>query len=497
MTTVPFRRALSARWRTSTFDLATAPLCHFRALCASASNGAAWDREQGTVLLRPDGSPSPHVVSPPSQKRRVAPRRGDRAAGFVDHVRLDVCAGHGGPGNSSFTRGPNTELAPPDGGNGGHGGSIWLEADADVTSLRMWRRNVRAESGRPGASALRQGRSGQDLVIRVPPGTVARIAPEDQNADDDDEVHLQQEQPEKRATEHHHAVKQLILPDAQEDVFGGLTMEDEVSDHHSPHAPQGVLLCDLDLHGKRAQIARGGLGGRGNASFKSSRNRSPERSQPGTPGEHLVVDLELKTIADVGLVGYPNAGKSTLLRAISRATPKVASYPFTTLRPHIGVVIEPPRRDIDPRRITVADIPGLLEGAHENRGLGHEFLRHVERTSVLVYVLDMSAGPQGRKPLDILLRELELYEPGLSRRPACIAANKMDIGIQSYDALRSLIKDIEDTLPIFPISAKDNAGTADIAQFLVDTVHSSRVGVSERLTPDKASGTSNLISATQ
>jgi GTPase len=496
MSAVAFRRALHAQWRASAADLATASLCNFRSLYASAARGCTRDPVHGTVVLRADGPPHPRVASAPSQKRRPTPRRGDRAAGFVDRVRLDVCAGHGGPGASSFTRGPNTEMAPPDGGNGGHGGSIWLEADADVTSLRMWRRSVRAENGRPGASSLRKGRSGQDLVIRVPPGTVARIAPEERKEEDDDDTRQQEEQHEKEGVEKDHAGKKLIFRDAQVDVFGGLSMEDEPNDYHSPHTPRGILLCDLDLHGKRAQIARGGLGGRGNASYKSSRNRSPERAQPGTPGEHLIVDLELKTIADVGLVGYPNAGKSTLLRAISRATPKVASYPFTTMRPHIGVVIEPPRVDIDPRRITVADIPGLLEGAHENRGLGHEFLRHVERTSVLVYVLDMSAGPQGRKPLDILFRELELYEPGLSRRPACIAANKMDVGIQSYDALRSLIKDVEDALPIFPISAKDNTGTADIAQFLVDTVHSSRLDASERQLPDKASGADNLISAT-
>jgi GTPase len=383
------------------------------------------------VLLAPEGEdrplhessrrrPRPATVSSATEVEEDAGsgrkqyRRGaNQSSGFVDRVRLAVRAGHGGAGASTFTRGPNKEVTPPDGGNGGAGGSVWFEADADVTSLRMWRRFARAGDGAKGFGDLRQGRAGADLVVRVPPGTVARLA--------------------------------------------------DLND---------TVLCDLSTHGMRAKVAQGGLGGRGNASFKSSTNRSPVFAQLGTKGDEAIIDLELKSIADVGLVGYPNAGKSTLLRAISRAKPKVASYPFTTLRPHIGVVEEAPDdcHGRDRRRITVADIPGLIEGAHDNRGLGHEFLRHIERTSVLVYVLDMSSDPcLGRSELDVLMRELELYEPGLSKRPSCIAANKMDVGMHSIASLRSLVHEVGNALPVFPLSGSEGTGTGDLVHFLVDT----------------------------
>lgn len=361
-------------------------------------------------------------------RRNFRKDRSPSAPGFVDRLRVRVQAGAGGAGATSFKRGPNAVMVPPDGGNGGNGGSVWLKADISITSLSTSRRMLRAEDGRPGMSGLRQGRNGEDVTLLVPPGTTAQIA----DTDWENQAGLQ---------------AAVGLP----------------------------LVCDLDEHGSLAQVAKGGTGGRGNASFKSSRNRSPETSQPGMPGEFLTLDLEVKSIADVGLVGLPNAGKSTLLRAMSRATPKVASYPFTTMRPHIGIAEH--RRgtnDLAPRRISVADIPGLVEGAHENRGLGHEFLRHIERTSMLVYVLDLSAQSDCRHVLDVLLRELEMYEPGLAMRRSCVAANKMDTGMAAVENLRALIASLGDSVPVFPISAQCGTGTADLVEFLVDSVHAGR-----------------------
>lgn len=329
---------------------------------------------------------------------------------FVDRVRLLASGGSGGSGASSFTRAPNTPMAPPDGGSGGPGGSVWLLADDGVTGLEMSRRQIKAGDGGKGAAALRRGKAGADAVVRVPPGTLVR--------------------------------------------------------------GEGMVVCDLGSHGAKALVAKGGNGGRGNAVFKSSVNRSPDTAHAGGAGFEVALDLELKSIADVGLVGFPNAGKSTLLRAISHARPKVASYPFTTIRPHIGVVEERNGGDWSrpSRRLSVADIPGLIAGAHENRGLGHEFLRHVERTAALVYVVDVSAGLDGKNNLDVLMRELELHEAGLSRRPSCIAANKMDVGIEAVDGLRALIREVDDSLPVFPISAHDCTGTDGLVAHLFELV---------------------------
>jgi GTP-binding protein len=284
---------------------------------------------------------------------------------FVDRVKVLVVAGDGGNGCTSFRREKFVPRGGPDGGDGGSGGNVILRVDENVDSLVALRYlpEQKAERGQHGMGKMRHGRAGKDLVIPVPPGT-------------------------------------------------------EVRDSQT-----GEVLYDLVHPGEEQIIARGGKGGRGNLRFVSSTHQAPRESEPGAPGEEFVFRVVLKVVADVGLVGYPNAGKSTLLRAISHARPKVAPYPFTTLNPVLGTVQEP-----DLVSYTVADIPGLVEGAHRNVGLGHDFLRHIERTRLLVYVLDM-AGTDGRDPIEDyvqLQEELNLYDPVLTGRPFLVVGNKVD-----------------------------------------------------------------------
>lgn len=360
------------------------------------------------------------VVSLPEPSVRFYTRS---STAFVDRINIVVKAGHGGPGCASFSKGPNQEIVPPDGGHGGNGGSVWIEATTKNTSLRMSSGNLRAENGRPGQAAHRNGRHGSDLIIPVPPGTV---------------------------------IRECAVSD---DPF----IEPSFSEVEDP-----IQIAELNKDGERAEVARGGHGGRGNVSFKSSQNRSPDNAEPGESGETRRLELELKSIADVGLVGLPNAGKSTFLRAISDAKPKVASYPFTTLKPSIGVVQATTGDDVpEYRTISVADIPGLIEGAHENRGLGHEFLRHIERTKFLVYVLDLSAVEgDSLHDFEVLRNELEMHEEGLSGRQSCIVANKMDTGPSSHENLKSLVDTVGNAMSVFPISAKYKTGIEPVIQYL-------------------------------
>ena len=311
---------------------------------------------------------------------------------FVDRVKISVKGGRGGNGCVSFHREKFVPRGGPDGGNGGNGGSVVLKADANEQSLidLSYNRHYDAPNGPNGKGKNMYGKNADNVVVKVPVGTV---------------------------------------------VFDEET---------------GEFLGDLETAGMELVVAQGGKGGKGNAAFATSGNRAPRTCEEGSDGEEKLLLLELKTIADVGLVGYPNAGKSTLLRALSAARPKVAPYPFTTLHPMVGVV-----EYEDFSRLTVADIPGLIDGAHRNVGLGHHFLRHIERTHLLVYVLDM-AGIDGRTPWDDfrhLQNELELYMKGLSKRPALIAANKMDLP-ESAENL-ALLKDelASEVIDIVPISA--------------------------------------------
>ena len=311
---------------------------------------------------------------------------------FVDRVKISVKGGRGGNGCVSFHREKFVPRGGPDGGNGGNGGSVVLKADVNEQSLidLSYNRHYDAANGPNGKGKNMYGKNADNVVVKVPVGTV-------------------------------------------------------VSD-----AETGEFLGDLDTAGMELVVAAGGKGGKGNAAFATSGNRAPRIAEEGTEGEEKLLLLELKTIADAGLVGYPNAGKSTLLRALSAAKPKVAPYPFTTLHPMVGVV-----EYEDFSRLTVADIPGLIDGAHRNVGLGHHFLRHIERTHLLIYVLDM-AGIDGRTPWEDfrhLQNELELYMKGLSKRPALIAANKMDLP-ESAENLALLQDELAaEPIEIIPISA--------------------------------------------
>ena len=312
---------------------------------------------------------------------------------FVDRVRIVARAGNGGPGACSFLREKNMPDGGPDGGNGGRGGSVVIVVDPHVNNLIRYRYSPHqfAKNGQNGGKKQMSGKSGADCIITVPPGTVVSRIP--------DEIIRAPIEEGQRAS-----------PD------------DMVS---TPEVPAELeLVADLVKSGEKFVLCAGGRGGRGNMNFKSSTNQAPKRYENGEEGERGQFQLELKSIADAGLVGYPNAGKSTLLSRLSHAHPKIAPYPFTTLEPMIGVVEYP-----DFARVTVADIPGLIEGAHEGIGLGHEFLRHIERCRILLFVIDM-AGSEGRDPRDDfaqLRKEISLYQKELAERPYHIVANKMDL----------------------------------------------------------------------
>src|SRR6187549_542439 len=296
---------------------------------------------------------------------------------FVDEVDIHVEAGSGGRGCLAFRREMRVPRGGPSGGDGGHGGSIYIVASPHTNTLINFRFHPEfaADRGGHGEGSNRTGRSGNDLELAVPIGTL---------------------------------------------VFEKTGNPDE---------PQR-LLADLAEEGQRVLVAKGGRGGLGNARFASSTNRAPRKVQPGEPGEIKDLRLELKLLADVGLVGFPNAGKSTMIARISAARPKIADYPFTTLTPNLGVV-----GLSDDRSFVVADVPGLIEGAHRGAGLGHQFLRHLERTKVLVHLVDVS-GETGRDPaadLDTVRRELELFQPELAAKPQLVAANKMDVAGPEHD----------------------------------------------------------------
>jgi len=313
---------------------------------------------------------------------------------FLDSVKVWLRAGDGGAGASTFRREAHVPRGGPDGGDGGRGGSIHLRVDPGETTLRDYqvKHHFRAPAGGRGERARRHGKAGEDLVLDVPPGTAV--------------------------------------------------YEDST----------GALLADLVATGQTAMVARGGRGGLGNTHFATATHQAPKHAQKGEPGEERWVRLELRLIADVGLVGLPNAGKSTLLAAVTAARPKIADYPFTTLEPNLGVMeLE------DERRPTIADVPGLIEGASSGAGLGHAFLRHVERTRVLVQVVDGS----GRDPewdYDVIREELRAHDPALLQKPMLVAFNKVDLpsAAEAWPAFRA--SRARDGVTAIPISAATGEG---------------------------------------
>lgn len=318
---------------------------------------------------------------------------------FFDKAKIFVKAGDGGNGIVSFRREKYVPLGGPDGGDGGKGGDVIIEVDEGLRTLVDFRyqRHYKAKRGEHGMGAKKHGKDGENLIIKVPPGTVVR----------------------KEET--------------------------------------GEVLVDLVSPEQRFLVARGGRGGRGNARFLSNRNRAPRFSEKGEPGEELSLILELKLLADVGLVGYPNVGKSTLLAAVSAAQPKIGAYPFTTITPNLGVV------KVQEESFVMADIPGLIEGAHQGVGLGHEFLRHLERTRVLIHVID-AAALEGRDPIEDFYQineELTHYNEKLAQLPQVIAANKIDLP-QAQENIARLQAKIGKEHEIFPISAATKQGVEQL-----------------------------------
>ena len=320
-------------------------------------------------------------------------------ATFIDKAKIFVQGGRGGNGCVAFRREKYVPKGGPAGGDGGKGGDVILEADRNVHTLLdfKYKRQYKAERGRHGEGSKKTGRSGKDLIIKVPVGTIVK------------------------------------------------------------DAETGEILGDLTEHGQRLTVAKGGKGGRGNAAFVTPTRQAPDFAEPGEPGEERWIELELKLLADVGLVGFPNAGKSTLLSRISAAKPEIADYPFTTLRPILGVA------KVGDFSFVVADIPGLIEGAHKGKGLGHEFLRHVERTKLLLHLIDLTdltRTPQ--EAFEKINRELKLYSPKLAEKPQIVVGTKID-ALQDKTIVNKLKNYFESKgYPFYPISAVTGEGVSKL-----------------------------------
>ncbi|MBN8191116.1 GTPase ObgE [Bacillus sp. NTK074B] len=327
---------------------------------------------------------------------------------FIDQVKVYTKGGDGGNGMVAFRREKYVPKGGPAGGDGGHGADVIFEVDEGLRTLMDFRyqRHFKAPRGEHGMSKNQHGRNAEDMVVKVPPGTVVK---------DDD---------------------------------------------------TGETIADLVQHGQRAVITKGGRGGRGNSRFATPANPAPELSEKGEPGQERYIVMELKLLADVGLVGFPSVGKSTLLSVVSAAKPKIASYHFTTIVPNLGMV-----ETGDGRSFVMADLPGLIQGAHEGVGLGHQFLRHIERTRVIVHVIDMS-GMEGRDPYEDYLtinEELKQYNLRLTERPQIIVANKMDMP-DAEENLEIFKEKMQEDYPVFPISAVTRQGLSELLYAVADKV---------------------------
>mgnify|MGYP001186300999 CR=1 FL=1 len=347
---------------------------------------------------------------------------------FFDEAIIEVIAGDGGNGVATFRREKYVPRGGPSGGDGGRGGSIFALADRNLNTLIDYRytRIFRAERGENGMGSDCYGKGGDDMVLRMPVGTVIR---------------------------------------------DGATDE---------------VLADLDHDGARALIAKGGAGGLGNIHFKSSTNRAPRQCTPGEPGERRELHLELRVLADVGLLGLPNAGKSTFIRAVSAARPKVADYPFTTLHPNLGVV----RTDVN-RSFVVADIPGLIEGAAEGAGLGHQFLRHLQRTRLLLHIVDIAPFDPGADPLrdaHAIVEELRKYDAKLYEKPRWLVLNKIDLIPESERQARieALVRKYGNVSRYFAISAINGAGCRELTFAVMDYLDQQRHAAEDTAEHEKA-----------
>ena len=344
---------------------------------------------------------------------------------FVDEVSVFARAGSGGRGAVAFLREAFRPRGGPCGGNGGRGGSVILQADHDLNNLvaQFYQPRLIAEPGGHGLGKGMDGRAGRDLLVKVPCGTLVWSLGSESGSQKPDEG-TDEDTDQERARLAAGTASRPRLPYGGR--RGGLETQPQPATALTLQAsgpPRGALVTDLTLHGDQFVLCRGGRGGLGNRNFATATRQAPRFAQPGESGEEGRYLLELRLMADVGLVGFPNAGKSTLLAAISKARPAIAPYPFTTLHPQVGIV-----EYEDWHRLMVCDVPGLIEGAHRNAGLGHAFLRHIQRCRALVILLDM-AGVDGRAPWDDyaqVLRELELYDSSLLVRPRLVLANKMD-----------------------------------------------------------------------
>jgi len=383
---------------------------------------------------------------------------------FVDEIKIYARAGHGGKGCIAFQREKYRPKGGPSGGNGGRGGDVILEANHDLNNLiaQYFQPRLIAEDGEFGMGKGMDGHAGKDHVVKVPCGTMVWSIPQAPQ----DLASAEQESDEKAILPTSIARRPKMKMSAKGAAFEiDLASEKENTRETADTKPRGELVADLTQHGQRFILCKGGRGGLGNRNFATSVRQTPRFAQPGEEGGEGEFLFELRIIAEIGLVGYPNAGKSTLLTAISRARPKVAPYPFTTLHPQIGIVEYP-----DFLRLTVCDVPGLIEGAHQNVGLGHEFLRHIERCKILVLLIDM-AGTDGRHPWDDhhnLLRELELYDPALLAKPRLVVANKMDEPAAAEN-LKKFKRRIPKT-PVLPISAAFDEGMVKFRQTIRDAV---------------------------
>ncbi len=316
---------------------------------------------------------------------------------FIDYAEISVKGGNGGRGCLSFRREKYVPKGGPDGGNGGDGGNVIIQVDSQMTTLLdfRYRKHYKAENGKPGGEALKHGKKGKDVHIKVPPGTMIR------------------------------------------------------------DLDTRKIIADLTKKGQMVLAACGGKGGKGNASFKSPTLQSPRKAEPGTKGEQRELSLELKLLADVGIVGQPNVGKSTLLAKLSSAKPKIANYPFTTLTPNLGIV-----KLNNHQSFVLADIPGLIEGAHRGKGLGIEFLKHIQRTKLLLYLLDASSEDV-KSDYQTLLKEIELFDSLLSQRPQVVVLNKIDL----LPKLKR-IRIGEGKIPVCYISALTGKGIKDLLKIM-------------------------------